>query len=379
MTNVNFYTHKTALGKVEQDAGAKPSQALKTAIEGLSEHKVTRSDGVTNSTAPKLDPAPEPTGGIMASLGKSQAKAEGMAQFFTRDSVKRSFADRLNNAADAKALKGLLHYSGPRSSKGAAARLETRAALSLAFANGASPERLTRLRGFLDGAGPDVRRNVRQELNRTGVDADAFIEKLVNPDQFMPVKVKDAKLRAFHEELSGPDQMAGDRFVGKKLDNLGVDGLQDDGSIRARAAFSALVAYCNNDSNEMNEALRSGEGVEGQLRLKIDLATHALSEMPEYHGISMRGTDLDDDILARYEPGETVTEKAFTSSSADRGFEGDVQFVIESRHGRNLAELSQHGDQDGAEILFPPNTSFQVLHKEELGGKTYIVMREVDG
>jgi hypothetical protein len=74
-----------------------------------------------------------------------------------------------------------------------------------------------------------------------------------------------------------------------------------------------------------------------------------------------------------------VTERAFTSTSVDPAaqFPGNVEFVIRSRSGRDIAAYSRVPTE--TEVLFDRNTRFKVLDNvlDTKTGKTVITMREV--
>lgn len=98
--------------------------------------------------------------------------------------------------------------------------------------------------------------------------------------------------------------------------------------------------------------------------------------------MTLRGGNLEPHQLEKYQPGQIVTESAFTSTSATAGFNGNTFFVCRSEHGKDVSELSENVAQDGVEILFPPGTHFKVLSREELfregaDKNTIIVMTEV--
>jgi hypothetical protein len=91
-----------------------------------------------------------------------------------------------------------------------------------------------------------------------------------------------------------------------------------------------------------------------------------------------RGVDnLPPDVLAKYVPGETVTEEAFTSTSyAESGqYTGSVQFRIRSKDGRLVEALSRYDNEK--EVLFRPGSKFKVLDKVRDGDRVVITMEEV--
>ena len=81
-----------------------------------------------------------------------------------------------------------------------------------------------------------------------------------------------------------------------------------------------------------------------------------MDRLPDFQGIVRRGGGgfWQDDARAKYIPGQVVTEPTFVSSSPNKGFDGSIQFVIESHHGKEVTDLSVTNKGDGREVLFPP-------------------------
>jgi hypothetical protein len=377
VSNVDFYSRASVLQRVADQTGRKDTGGLSNALTQLRERGVARSDGVITFSPPRLDAEPTPSTGLAKTLGKPKSKANEIAANFRDPAVKTKFANRLaSDPSGAKGLKTLLHYKGRQSAAGAAARLQTRAALSLAFAHGADNARLSALRNFLDGCGNDVRSNVLSELNNAHLNAAAFVDSLVDPDKFNPAKSLDAIAIT---RMTGQIEQASLMHIYDVLEKQGVNLETREGQ-RAVAVLGSLTSYCDNGYGWMNAALRSEkpELSEDQQNI-IDSAAYVLGQLPDWQGLTMRGADLPDEIVKRYEVGHVITEKAFTSASADKGFDRNVQFIIESKHGKDVSALSSKaGDTDGVEILFPPNSQFNVIHKEKIGDRTYIVMREME-
>ncbi|MPZ63950.1 MAG: hypothetical protein GEU93_22390, partial [Propionibacteriales bacterium] len=135
----------------------------------------------------------------------------------------------------------------------------------------------------------------------------------------------------------------------------------------------------------MNNYLRNPDSVSPAAReaieARIERASAGLSKLPRYQGETFRGTNLPDDVLARWQPGETVSDAAFTSSSttapvAERFARGKNAFIrIVGRNGRDVQQLSHYGDE--AEVLFDRATQFRVLRRawnDDLGRWEFTVM-----
>ena len=113
---------------------------------------------------------------------------------------------------------------------------------------------------------------------------------------------------------------------------------------------------------------------------KLDPAKPVADEhghVPEYLTVH-RGANLTAEDLAKYVPGNEVTEPRYTSTSAssDKAFKGNTQFAIMGKSGRDISFCSKYPDE--REILFPSNTPFKVLHREKVENTTLIVLKEID-
>jgi hypothetical protein len=80
-------------------------------------------------------------------------------------------------------------------------------------------------------------------------------------------------------------------------------------------------------------------------------------------------------VLDRYQPGTVIREPAFTSSSANHSFPGNVQFEILSKNGRLIQDFASNARE--AEVLFPPGTPFEVAGRAETADGVVIRLREL--
>ncbi|HEU4613419.1 MAG TPA: ADP-ribosyltransferase domain-containing protein [Kofleriaceae bacterium] len=147
------------------------------------------------------------------------------------------------------------------------------------------------------------------------------------------------------------------------------------------AELVAILLYTSTHFVEMNKALRTADASKlDDVGDAIALASAGLEKMPVYQGWTYRGVDsLPAEVLAKYVPGQTVTEEAFTSSSyAESGqYAGNVQFRIKSKDGRLVESLSRYDNEK--EVLFKPGSKFKVVDKERDGDRVVITMEEVEG
>jgi hypothetical protein len=145
--------------------------------------------------------------------------------------------------------------------------------------------------------------------------------------------------------------------------------------------LGALADYTGPGYLDLNNALRGGE-VDASQQARIEAVKTALAKLPPYEGPVIRGTNLPPEVLARYRPGELITEDAFLSTTTNAGvarsptFAGNVEFRILSKSGRDISPFSVFPGE--REILFPPGTKFYVSSKriDPLTGRTIIRMVE---
>ena len=103
----------------------------------------------------------------------------------------------------------------------------------------------------------------------------------------------------------------------------------------------------------------------------------ALDRLPDYPADGLkRGTTLNPEGIARYIPGQVVTEPQFTSASTGQGFGGNTRFTIDGLRGKRIHWLSAHPSE--GEVLFKAGTRFRVRNRYRDGGITNIELEEVD-
>jgi hypothetical protein len=117
----------------------------------------------------------------------------------------------------------------------------------------------------------------------------------------------------------------------------------------------------------LNAKLRSGDPVQVQSveAIQRELET-SIKLLPKYRGTVYRGVDdtIPADVVAQWKTGNIVTDPAFVSTSMKPGvplkFKPVTIFVDDTYSGRDLQLASAFGEVE-AEVLFPPNTKWQVL------------------
>ncbi|MDQ7823621.1 MAG: ADP-ribosyltransferase domain-containing protein [Candidatus Eremiobacteraeota bacterium] len=178
----------------------------------------------------------------------------------------------------------------------------------------------------------------------------------------------------------------------KVSEDLRAEGLKDPPS---PAELAALEIYSDGDYTRINPVLRGdrmplldrllyplGIGPGVSMEGITLLCASALNKLPPFQGTVYRESRLYGDQPDQYEPGKTVKELAFTSTSSEtQGAAqrmGNTLFIISSETGRAIDRFSRHPREK--EVLFPPGTEFKVLGREEkiLDGKpmTVILMEE---
>jgi hypothetical protein len=145
--------------------------------------------------------------------------------------------------------------------------------------------------------------------------------------------------------------------------------------------LSTFAHYTDKGSEDLNDALRR-HTVDASQRARVDALNRALEKLPPYEGTVVRGSDIPPEMLARYRPGEVITEYAFLSTSLNpavarsSAFAGNVEFRIVSLSGRDISSFSKFPAEQ--EILFRSGTEFYVIDRvvDPVTGRTIIDMIE---
>lgn len=179
-----------------------------------------------------------------------------------------------------------------------------------------------------------------------------------------PGDIADAR-RRFRENYPQweADRAAVEEAVAR---NPELEGIPIEDLVALRAYTRENPAYYQ----EINRALRENDAdALARYDDQIRATTSGLNQLPPFQGTVYRGIrglspEQAANIANNYEPGSTVTERAFTSTAAgDPAFEGRVQFVIESESGRDISQVSHFPDSE-REVLFAPGTQFRVLDRQ---------------
>lgn len=107
----------------------------------------------------------------------------------------------------------------------------------------------------------------------------------------------------------------------------------------------------------------------------------SLKKLPSYKGVVYRGTNLKENVLDKYRKAykskKSIVEQQFlsTSKSVSMAFQGNVQFIINSKKGKSIKHLSGFINED--EVLFNVKSKFKINKILEQDGKVKIFMEEI--
>ena len=130
-------------------------------------------------------------------------------------------------------------------------------------------------------------------------------------------------------------------------------------------ARAGLDDYIGPGHREINQGLRGEVPVTPELQRQRRCGVRRAVRAAPAPGVVYRGTELTEEQLARYQPGQTVTEDAFTSSTRDpsRTLRGNVEFTIDSVDGKDVAPFAPARFAPQEEVLFDHGTRFEVLSR----------------
>lgn len=130
----------------------------------------------------------------------------------------------------------------------------------------------------------------------------------------------------------------------------------------------AIIGYTGSFYKQLNKSLRNGDLTPKISRYET-LLNSALNKMPPFKGVTYRTIGkLSKKDLSKYLVGAIVTESFFVSSSElekVNGFSGKVQFIINGKNGRKIADLSLYPHEK--EVLFKSKSRFIVTRVSKKG------------
>jgi hypothetical protein len=162
----------------------------------------------------------------------------------------------------------------------------------------------------------------------------------------------------------------------------------------------SIYRYTQSLSSSVNYLLRSGVAQSGPFYSKEQIekmTPHLLSgisKFPKLEGQFYRGTHLPRETIADIIKSKRFRDKGFLSTSTEglvaRGFmvppsldgwpqdipqnHDQILFIIQGKSARQLGKFSS---TDEREILFLPNTTFEVLSTDKIGSYYQIILNEL--
>jgi hypothetical protein len=130
--------------------------------------------------------------------------------------------------------------------------------------------------------------------------------------------------------------------------------------------------------NSMYRGQKTDPAPSSQLRLIGQMLRDAVVKLPRYNGLCFRGErDFPGNVV--YAQASDINWPCFNSASADRlrAYPGDTLFAIASINGRRLQGYAV--DDSEQEILFLPNSWFNVVGIANSYGRKMIQLVEFDG
>jgi hypothetical protein len=159
-----------------------------------------------------------------------------------------------------------------------------------------------------------------------------------------------------------------DKWRTTEQDRAWLDNVRRGWPRAARMSDQELLAverYLSPDGALMNSALQAGDHAAlAELEPELLNLTSALNKLPNYRGTVSRGLDVKTsdlgDFLLRYEPGTTIREPGFTTTSTQQPFRGNVRIYVNATHGKDISKLMSAPNQ----VVFPAGEAFKVAARE---------------
>lgn len=164
-------------------------------------------------------------------------------------------------------------------------------------------------------------------------------------------RVQDVWSKNWHSDADD------DKIIERKT--IGLSDLTDTDRV-------ALNQYKSFESYLLNEALRDGYDLSSNQKVMLERLDRALEKLPAYEGTTYRSIDSrnvrnPDAFWEKYQVGNLVSERAYTSTSVSVYDDAlDIQMIITGKSGRDLrvyTDLEQ-------EIVYPRGTEFIVTKRE---------------
>jgi hypothetical protein len=149
---------------------------------------------------------------------------------------------------------------------------------------------------------------------------------------------------------------------------------------------TCIFKYSLDAYETLNENLRISKGINNS-EFGIVLE-QCLAKLADFDGLVYRGVNLSPGELDKYRNGliddQPITEYPFISTSKSRmvamEFRANVLFRIYSKFGKEIEKIAKYGlynAQNEKEVLFKPNSIFNVLEITKESDYTLITLEEV--
>jgi len=218
-----------------------------------------------------------------------------------------------------------------------------------------------------------IANTVKRVFNAEPEIAEKLTKKLIARKNYLIEYVK--KLGQEYKEKTKPTRT--EKYNISPIKQKG--GLTDD-------ELADIHHYTDNGYHDLNDYLRenysssvSEEEKEENAKTVKNIVS-GLSKLPPYQGIVFRGCDLDARLiflLPTLKPNDVFYMKGFSSCTydLDEKFNGEVQFTIRSKTGRNIEKLSDQPEEK--EILFAPDSRFRVVSYSQNWEGYHIDLEEI--
>ncbi len=151
--------------------------------------------------------------------------------------------------------------------------------------------------------------------------------------------------------------------------------------------IALIYHYSDSGYENINNTLKKNKGIATNNHIRFLCDT--LNKLPDYQGVVFRGVNFDKFQKQRYidafNQNKPIQEFCFISTSrseliANSFSKGDTMCMIFSKTGKQIENFSKfglHSGQNEKEVLFLPNTIFEVLEILQDTTKTTIILEEI--
>lgn len=194
-------------------------------------------------------------------------------------------------------------------------------------------------------------------------------EQKVFPPKHPYNKVKDADVvkEKLLPKYTEKDISTVSEYFGKYLEDFKTSKFKDrieNYQLNSVEGFCIHI-YTRSFYDYINSYLREKTEKDENYESYMKITDAALEKMPAHIGDCYRGINMSKELFEKYNDAFTnnkpYTEQAYTSTSDDptKAFEGNATYLITSKTGRKISELSEFGKQE-EEVLFKAGTKFNI-------------------